>query len=161
MALLSILLHYLDDKIILILSYLIGVQRYGGSYKVTYVRLYVCLFVHRSVQHFSQELLIRFFSDFLHFFGFLKNFVISFSWKQSKIKTNIVIDISSPVPFLAKIWLSSYGPKCCQPIKLQDSLKCNISRKKWMMKFILGMQIKVQVLYKLTLLFLVCVDWYA
>ena len=29
-----------------------------------------------------------------------------------------------------KFWFSSYGPKCCQPIKLQDSLKCNISKKK-------------------------------
>ena len=34
---------------------------------------------------------------------FLKNFVISFSWKQSKMKTNVVIDISPPIPYLAKI----------------------------------------------------------
>ena len=34
---------------------------------------------------------------------------------------------------------SSYGPKFCRPIKLQDSLKCNISRKEGMMKFIFGM----------------------
>ena len=37
---------------------------------------------------------------------------------------NIGIDIAPP--YLAKFWISSYGPKCCQPIKLQDSLNCNI-----------------------------------
>ena len=45
------------------------------------------------------------------------------------MKNNIVADISPPIPYLAKFWFSNYGPKCCQPIKLQDSLKCNISRK--------------------------------
>ena len=65
------------------------------------------------------------------------------------MKTNIVIGISPPAPYLAELWSSSYGPKCCQPIKLQDSLKCNISRKKWMMKRIFGMQINIEVFYKL------------
>ena len=46
------------------------------------------------------------------------------------MKTNIVIDISPPIPYLANFWFSSYVPKCGQPIKLQDSLKCNISRRK-------------------------------
>ena len=40
------------------------------------------------------------------------------------MKTNIAIDISPT--YLAKSWVFSYGPKCCRPIKLQDSLKCNI-----------------------------------
>ena len=39
------------------------------------------------------------------------------------MKTNIVVDISPPIPYLAKFWFSSYGPRCCQPIKLQDSFK--------------------------------------
>ena len=73
------------------------------------------------------------------------------------MRTNIVIDISPPIPYLAKSYFSSYGPKCCQPIKLQDSLKCNISRKKWMMKFIFGMQINIEVFYRLILSFWVCV----
>ena len=47
------------------------------------------------------------------------------------MKTSVVIDISLPIPYLAEFWFLSYGPKCCHPIKLQDSLKCNISRKKW------------------------------
>ena len=72
------------------------------------------------------------------------------------METNVVADISPPIPYLEKFWFSSYGPKCCQPIKLQDSLKCNISRKKWMMKSIFGLQINIDVLYKLMLSFWVC-----
>ena len=52
--------------------------------------------------------------------------------------------------------VSSYGPKYCQPIKLQDSLKCNISRKKWMIKCTFGMKINIKVFFKLILSFLVC-----
>ena len=65
------------------------------------------------------------------------------------METNIFVGISPPIPF----WFSSYGPKCCQPIKLQDYLKCNISRKKWVNKFIFGMQINIEVFYKLILSF--------
>ena len=61
------------------------------------------------------------------------------------MKTYVVNDISPPVPYLIKFWVSSYWPKHCQPIKLHDSLKCNISWKKWMMNFIFGMQIKIEV----------------
>ena len=70
---------------------------------------------------------------------------------------NIVRDISPPISYFAKFWFSSYGSKCCWPIKLQDSLKCNIPKKKWMMKFIFGMQIDVKVFDKLILSFWVCV----
>ena len=77
------------------------------------------------------------------------------------METNIVVDISPPVLYLAKFWFSSYGAKCCQPIKLQDSLKCNISRKKWMMKCIFGMQINIEVFYKLILSFWVCATRHA
>ena len=73
------------------------------------------------------------------------------------MKINMVIDISLPISYLAKFWVSSYGPKCCQSIKLQDSLKYNISRKKWMMKFIFRMQINIEVFYKLILPFWVCI----
>ena len=45
------------------------------------------------------------------------------------------------------------GPKYCWSIKLQDSLKCNISRKKQIMKFIFGMQINMEVFYMLILSF--------
>ena len=46
---------------------------------------------------------------------------------------------------------SSCGPKFFQQIKLQDSSKDNISRKKWMLKFIFDMQINIEVFYKLML----------
>ena len=72
------------------------------------------------------------------------------------MKTNILIDISPPIPFLGKFWFLSYRAGCCLSIKLQDSLKCNISRKKWMMKFITGKQINVEIFYNLVLLFWAC-----
>ena len=70
---------------------------------------------------------------------------------------NIARDILPPISCLAKFWFSSYGSKCCWPIKLQYSLKCNIPKKKWMMKFIFGMQIDTKVFGKLILSFWVCV----
>ena len=70
--------------------------------------------------------------------GFFEKFChVSFSWKWSKIKIDSAIDISPP--YLVKFWFSSYESKYCQPIKLQDLLKCNILRKKWMIKFIFCM----------------------
>ena len=73
------------------------------------------------------------------------------------MKTSI-IDISPPITYLAKFWFSIYGPKCCWPIELQDSLKCNISRKKWMMKFIFVMSRNIEVFYKVILPSWMCVS---
>ena len=42
---------------------------------------------------------------------------------------NIVIYISLETLYLKKFLLSSYGPKCSEPIRLEDSLKCNTSKK--------------------------------
>ena len=67
------------------------------------------------------------------------------------MKTDIVIAISPLIPYLAEFWFSSYGLKYCWSVRLQDSLKCNISRKKWIMKFIFGMQINIEVFNKLIL----------
>ena len=77
------------------------------------------------------------------------------------MKIVIVIDISLLIPYLAKFWFSSYWPKYCWPIKLSDSLKYKISRKKWLMKFIFGMQRNIKVFYKLILSFWVCVARHA
>ena len=54
-------------------------------------------------------------------------------------------------------WFSSYALKYYWPIKLRHSLKCIIFRRKWLMKFIFGMQINIQVFYELMLSFWVCV----
>ena len=77
------------------------------------------------------------------------------------MQTNIAFDISPPIPCLAKFCFLSNAWKCCQPIRLQDSLNCNISRKKWMMKCIFGMQINVKVFFKLILSFWVCATRHA
>ena len=45
------------------------------------------------------------------------------------MKTNVVNDISPRFSYLPKFGFSSYGPKAVGQSKLQDSLKCNISRK--------------------------------
>ena len=66
--------------------------------------------------------------------------------QQSKMKTNVVFDISPPIPVLAEFWFSIYGPKWCQPVKLQNYIKCNISKKKWMMNCIFGLELNIKVL---------------
>ena len=72
--------------------------------------------------------------------------ILNFYLLSFLCKTNIVIDIWPT--YVAKFRVLSYGPKCCQPIKLQDSLKCNIVRKKWMMKFIFCIKINIDVFCK-------------
>ena len=57
------------------------------------------------------------------------------------MKINI-IDISPPIPYLAKFWFLINGPKCCQPIKLQDSLR---SQEKVKNEVYFGMQINIEV----------------
>ena len=69
------------------------------------------------------------------------------------METSIVTDISPPITYLVKIR--------CWPIKLQDSLKCNISRKKLIMKFIFGMQKNIKIFYRLILSFWVCLTRHA
>ena len=51
------------------------------------------------------------------------------------MKINIVIYISPPNRYGTKFWFSSHELKCCQPIKLQDFLKFNISREKWAISY--------------------------
>ena len=53
------------------------------------------------------------------------------------------------------------GQTWCQPIKLQYSLKLNISRKKWMLKFNFGMQINIEVFYELIISFCVYIARHA
>ena len=77
------------------------------------------------------------------------------------MKNNNSIDISSLISYLENVWVSIYGSKCCQSIKLQDSLKCNISRKKWIINFIFGMHINIEVFCKLILLFWVYLNRHA
>ena len=57
------------------------------------------------------------------FFNFLENLVINFYWILSIMKIYIICCVP------AKFLLRRYGPKCSQPIRLQDSLINHISRK--------------------------------
>ena len=59
--------------------------------------------------------------------------LFSFSWKISKMKYTVIY-ISPQIPCLVKFWFLSYGPKCSQPIRLQNSFKYIISRKNWGIK---------------------------
>ena len=77
------------------------------------------------------------------------------------MKSYIVINISPPVPYLVKLCVSSYGPKCCHEIKLQDSLKCNIWRKKWTIKCIFGKVINIKAFYTLIRSLWVCITRHA
>ena len=54
---------------------------------------------------------------------------------------------------ITKFWFLSYSPECCHPIKLQDSLNCNISRKSWEMVLIFCRQSGVHRSLKITLSF--------
>ena len=77
------------------------------------------------------------------------------------MKTNISIDISPLTSNLENFRVSIYASKCSQPIKLQDSLKCNISRKKRIINVIFGMHINIEVYCKLILSFWVYVNRHA
>ena len=105
------------------------------SYRVSYKITIVCL----SVRQFG--IFIRncflFFSDIWH--GG-KSFQALFSRKM--------------------YFCPNYGPKCCQEIIFQDSLKFNISGKKWMTKFIFDVEVNMAVFCKLILSFLMCVAWH-
>ena len=96
---------------------------------------YRCLSVRPSIWYFSLFFMI---------FGTMVD-----NWNNLKA--------DSPFFFRAINFCPNYGPKCCQAIILQDSLECNISGRKWMMKFIFGMQINMEVFHNLLLLFWVCV----
>ena len=86
---------------------------------------------------------------------FLKNFAFSCSWKPSKMETNVLLFHCQ-----SHIWQKS-SSWCCQPIKFQYSLKCNISIRKSMMKCVFCMQINIEVLHKLIQSFWVCATRHA
>ena len=83
------------------------------------------------------------------YFAFFENAVISFSKKGCKMKGLLILEFPSQTPCLAKFLFWSYCPK---QIRLQDSLKCNISNKNWGIKLIFCLQINIRVSYKFFLL---------
>ena len=59
-------------------------------------------------------------------------------------------------PISGKFRFSTYGSKYCWTIKLQDSLKCSIPKKKWMINCSFVMQINLKVFYKFVPSYWVC-----
>ena len=62
--------------------------------------------------------------------------MLSFVFLGSNLKGKLIfLLIFQHKPHIWQNSVSSYGPKCCQSIKLQGSLKCNISGKKWKFQY--------------------------
>ena len=87
----------------------------------------------------------------LSFLSFSKKFVFGFPQKWSRMKDHIAIIFSASS--ITKFWFLSYSPECCHPIKLQNSLNCNISRKSWEMVLIFCRQSGVHRSLKITMSF--------
>ena len=62
------------------------------------------------------------------FFNLLENLVINFYWIWSIMKIYIICCVPAQIPYLGKFLFLRYGPKCSQPIRLQDFLINHISR---------------------------------
>ena len=62
------------------------------------------------------------------FLNLLKDVVINFCWICSIMKMYIIWCVPAQIPFLGKFLFLRYGPKCSQPVKLQDFLISLISR---------------------------------
>ena len=62
------------------------------------------------------------------FFTILKKFVINFDWICYIMKIFIFCCVPAQIRYLGKFWFLRYGPKCSQPIRLQDFLIKHLSR---------------------------------
>ena len=84
------------------------------------------------------------------FFCFLDNWDISRLTEPLFPRKFIFVQIwAKEVQNGPKIGFFGFCEKFCH--------KCNVSRKKWMMKFIFGMQMTIELFYKLILSFWVCI----
>ena len=127
-------------------SFIIEPPSYGGSYKII-----VIIFLRNE-----NTFLLKFGKKrpkMTPNVGFVECFEIFVVIPGNNLKRKLILLISH---HQSHIWRNSNSELWCRSIKLQDSLKCNISRKKWMMKFIFGMQINMKVFYKLIISFWVC-----
>ena len=60
---------------------------------------------------------------------FLKILSFVFPLKKGKVAVLLILYFLSQTSYLTKFLFWSYWPKCSWPIRLQDSLKCNICKK--------------------------------
>ena len=63
------------------------------------------------------------------FLNLLKNLVINFYYICSIMKIYIICCLPVQIPYLGKFLFLRYGPKCSQPIRLQDFLINHIQNK--------------------------------
>ena len=62
------------------------------------------------------------------FLNLLGNLVITFYWIWCILEIYIICFVPAQIPYLGKFLFLRYGPKCSQPIRLQDFLINHISR---------------------------------
>ena len=62
------------------------------------------------------------------FFYLLENLILNFYWIWSIMNMYIIYFVPEQIPYLGKFLFLRYGPKCSQPIRLQDFLINHISR---------------------------------
>ena len=62
------------------------------------------------------------------FFNLLRNLVIKFYWTICIMKIYIICCVPAQIPHLGKFLCLRYGPKCSQPISVQDFLLNHTSR---------------------------------
>ena len=83
------------------------------------------------------------------FFDLLENLVINFYWIWSIMKIYIICCVPAQIPYLGKFLFLRYGPKCSQPIRLQDFLINYISRTNQWNSLIFYMLIQIHINQKL------------
>ena len=79
------------------------------------------------------------------FLNLLKSFINNFYWICSIMKIYIICCVLVQVSYLGKFWFRRYGPKCSQPVRLQDFLINNISRTNQWNNLIFCMLIQIHI----------------
>ena len=100
----------------------------------------------------------------LGLFGHLEIFCDYFFWGNNlklKLLLLLIFQHQSRIWQISGSQVMDQNADCCWSIELQDSFKCNNSQMKWLIKFIFGMQINIEVFYELILSFWVCITRHA
>ena len=79
------------------------------------------------------------------FFNLLKNLVINFYWILSVMQIYVICWVPAQISYLGKFLFLRYGPKCSQPIRLQDFLINHISRANQWNSLIFYMLIQIDI----------------
>ena len=83
------------------------------------------------------------------FFNLMENLVINFYWIWYIMEIYIICCVPAQIPYLEKFLFLRNGPKCSQPIRLQDFLINVISRINWWNSLIFCLLIQIYINYKL------------